>query len=80
MEFLSPLNRAAFVLWAAVVGTGEAPGLLQLLRLAMKRRPHIGARWRATVAGRLAGLHSFAVSRGKTSSRRALQTAKGVVE
>jgi glycosyltransferase involved in cell wall biosynthesis len=48
--------RTAFVLWAFLVGTGEAPGAAQLVRLLLQGDALAVRRWRATLAGRIAGL------------------------
>ena len=67
LEHLTAPERAAFVVWAAVVGTWEYPGLVQVLRLAMRRRADTVQRWRATVIGRWAGLCSFSSVRARRS-------------
>lgn len=59
LEFLPPWRCAAFLIWAAAVGTGEAPGFVQVARLLMHRRPHVMARWRATISGRVAGIRTW---------------------
>jgi len=62
-EHLRGLSRAAFLVWAAMVGTGSAPGLLQIPRLMINRRPHALGLWWATVRGRVAGLNAFRETR-----------------
>jgi hypothetical protein len=48
--------RACFLAWAFLIGTGEAPGPLQCVRRLLQGDRLAIRRWRATVAGRLAGL------------------------
>jgi hypothetical protein len=56
LEALSPLRRAAFVLWCVLVGAGNAPGLAQRVRLAfLTREADPSAVWRATWRGRCDG-------------------------
>ncbi|MBA4072259.1 MAG: glycosyl transferase family A [Gemmatimonas sp.] len=47
--------RASFLAWAFLVGTGEAPGPVQCARRLLQGDSLAIRRWRATVAGRLAG-------------------------
>lgn len=55
VEYLPPLRRYIFLVWSVVVGTRNAPGLVQLPRLAARREPQLWARWRETLRGRVAG-------------------------
>ncbi len=48
--------RAAFLAWALLVGTAEAPGPAQCVRQLLRGDWLVLRRWRATVAGRRAGL------------------------
>ena len=60
LEYLRPWQRAAFVAWAVMIGTGSTPGLAQLVREIMRgKMAHLLARWRATIKGRLEGLRTF---------------------
>lgn len=60
LEYQRPWQRAAFLAWAATVGTGSTPGLAQLLRAVVRgKTAHLPARWRATVKGRIEGLWTF---------------------
>ena len=60
LEYLRPWQRAAFLAWAATVGTSSTPGIAQLLRAVLKgKTARLPARWRATVKGRIAGLRTF---------------------
>ena len=58
-EYLPPLRRAAFLLWATLVGTRFAPGLLQFFRLILlgkgEARQDAPARFRCTWSARWAG-------------------------
>lgn len=58
-EHLRGPARAAFLMWAAIVGTRGAPGLLQVPRLVVLRGPRPIHLWWATLRGRLAGLKTF---------------------
>ncbi|MBI3568267.1 MAG: glycosyltransferase family 2 protein [Gemmatimonadetes bacterium] len=49
------LARLAYLTWALLVGTRGEPGLAQLPRLLLRGDAHAGARWRATLAGRIRG-------------------------
>ena len=62
-EHLRGPRRAAFLLWAMAVGTRASPGVVQWARLRLRLGDrHAGKRWRATVAGRVAG--AMAARRG----------------
>ncbi len=57
VEHLRGIRRVAFVVWAFLIGTRGAPGLVQVPRLMLLlRQRHAGRRWIATVAARSAGL------------------------
>lgn len=55
-EHLSPLRRAAFLAWLALVGTKVAPGLLLAAYLAARRTPDAAGRAWATAQGRAHGV------------------------
>ncbi len=55
LEGRGVMSRALFLGWAFLVGTREGPGLAQLARHVLRGRPNALDRWRAAVAGRLAG-------------------------
>lgn len=55
LEGRGPVWWLWYLAWTLVVGTGESPGLLQVVRRALRGDAHLAARWRATLAGRLAG-------------------------
>jgi GT2 family glycosyltransferase len=48
-------GRALYFAWALLVGTGEAPGLAQVVRRLLQGDTTALRRWRATLAGRRAG-------------------------
>jgi GT2 family glycosyltransferase len=54
-EHLTSLRRLFFMLWALVVGTHAAPGLVNWLRLLVIERRTATARFLATISGRLSG-------------------------
>ena len=56
-EHLAGLRRTAFVAWTVLVGTSDAPGLLQVPRLMFRGRASAMARWGATQRARRAGFH-----------------------
>ncbi len=47
--------QVLFMAWALLVGSWDGPGVLQLLRLALRGHRHAVGAWRAAVRGRLAG-------------------------
>lgn len=55
LEVRHGVARACFLIWAFLVGTGEAPGPVQCARRLLQGDRLAIRRWRATVAGRLAG-------------------------
>lgn len=59
MAHFGPANRAAFTVWALLIGTSEFPGLAQGVRLALRGDRHAGAKLRATLRGRIAGLREW---------------------
>ena len=61
--------RAAFLLWALLVGKRAEPGLLQLPRLLLAGDRDALARWRSTAAGRWRGWTAFRHRGVDTASR-----------
>lgn len=59
MAHFGPANRAVFAAWALLVGTCEFPGAAQWARLALRGDRHAGAKLRATLRGRLAGMREW---------------------
>lgn len=52
LENFTPLQRAAFLTWGALIGTGGDPGLLQFVRLGLRRDRRAFSRLLATRKGR----------------------------
>lgn len=69
-EHLSGPARAAYLAWAALVGTSASPGVLQVPRLVLLRRPHPLRLWRATIHGRIAGLKTYFNTQHRSAPRR----------
>ncbi len=70
LEHQRGFARAAFLLWALLVGTRIEPGLVQLPRLVARGDDHAVARWRSTLEGRLRGWrHWRADPRADAASR-----------
>jgi GT2 family glycosyltransferase len=63
LENLNGASRAAFVLWAFLVGTHHEPGLAQLPRLVLRGDSHALARWRAALDGRRRGWRRWSAQR-----------------
>ncbi|AFZ13616.1 glycosyl transferase family 2 [Crinalium epipsammum PCC 9333] len=59
LEYLSPIQRIIFLIWAVVIGTRECPGLVQVLRFLPSRRFLIVRKWLATINGRWQGIQSW---------------------
>ncbi|MFP4134826.1 MAG: glycosyltransferase family 2 protein [Halothece sp.] len=55
LEFLPPLRRIAFIVWAVLIGTRQAPGFLQWLRLFPQQRSLATQKWFASIKGRYQG-------------------------
>jgi len=60
-------RRGLYFAWALLVGTGEAPGVAQVVRRLLQGDTTALRRWRATLAGRLAG---------RATARRALRNLR----
>ena len=63
---LPPVRRAVYWVWAILVGTRDAPGLAQAVRLALRRQPHLREWLRAAWCGRWNAIRDY--SRGNTPS------------
>ena len=72
LEHQQGFARVAFIAWAWLMGTRTEPGLAQLPRLLLRGNRDAIARWRATLAGRMLGWHSWrnAVARGDQATHR----------
>jgi len=55
LEGRGAAGGALYLAWALLIGTGEAPGLAQVARRMLQGDRDVLHRWRATLAGRLAG-------------------------
>nr|MBA3921666.1 glycosyltransferase family 2 protein [Nostocaceae cyanobacterium] len=66
LEHLSPLQLPVFFLWAVLVGTRDAFGLVQLLRLLPKERTLAWQKWLASIQGRWQGLRTWQLSNSPT--------------
>ncbi|MCU1406323.1 MAG: glycosyl transferase family, partial [Glaciihabitans sp.] len=53
--YLKGFRRHVFLVWAICLGTSGAPGVLQVVRLTMRREANIYRRWLATFRGRFSG-------------------------
>ena len=69
LTHLPPVRRAAFLLWAVLVGTAGDPGLAQVPRLILRRERRIWERTRAALSGRVAAV---ADRRGQRPLRRSI--------
>jgi GT2 family glycosyltransferase len=61
--------RAAFMIWAILVGTHHEPGLAQLPRLVIRGDRHAFARWRAALDGRLRGWRRWRAGGSRPAGR-----------
>lgn len=62
LEYLPPLRRVVFLLWAIFVGTRDSLGLLQWLRLLPTEGKLAGKKWLASMRGRWQGWQTYLVS------------------
>ncbi|AKG23264.1 glycosyltransferase family 2 protein [Calothrix sp. 336/3] len=59
LEYLSPLRQLVFILWAVFIGTRDAFGLLQVLRLYPKQGNIVWRKWLASLQGRWQGWQTY---------------------
>ena len=64
LEYFSPLQRVVFLVWAMLVGTRDALGLVQWLRLFPSQRSLASRKWLASVEGRWQGFCTWGDMRG----------------
>ncbi len=64
LEHFSPVRRGVFLLWAALVGTREARGFLQLLRFLPSEGALAVQKWLASMRGRYQGWLTWRQSKG----------------
>jgi GT2 family glycosyltransferase len=65
LEYLHGAARAAFMLWASLIGTRHEPGVAQLPRLLLRGDSHTFARWRAVLVGRWRGWRHWRAERAR---------------
>jgi cellulose synthase/poly-beta-1,6-N-acetylglucosamine synthase-like glycosyltransferase len=59
LEHFSAIQRLVFVIWAFLIGTREALGIVQLLRLLLSEGEIAKLKWVASVRGRWQGLQTW---------------------
>lgn len=59
LEHFSPLQRFVFLVWAILIGTREAVGFLQLLRLLPTQKTLAGRKFLASLRGRFQGWRTW---------------------
>lgn len=59
LEHLSPLRRAIFIFWATLIGTRQALGLIQWLRLLPQQGSLARRKWQASMRGRWQGWQTW---------------------
>ncbi len=59
LEHLPPVRRAVFILWAILIGTRDALGLMQWLRLLPSEGTLASQKWLASLQGRWQGFDSW---------------------
>ncbi|PAX52284.1 glycosyltransferase family 2 protein [Brunnivagina elsteri] len=72
LEHFSLLQRTIFIIWAFLIGTREALGLLQLFRLLPSESTLAVQKWVASVDGRIKGLQSWLTYRNVTTTKVAI--------
>jgi hypothetical protein len=65
LEFLPPVQRVLFVVWATVIGTRAAPGLVQWLRFLPREGRLSGNKLHAALNGRVAGWRTWTAHGGR---------------
>ncbi|MEL6166833.1 MAG: glycosyltransferase family 2 protein, partial [Cyanobacteria bacterium J06628_3] len=58
LEYFSPLQKLAFLIWSIAVGTREAVGLIQWLRFLPSEGLLAGKKLLASLQGRFSGLRT----------------------
>ena len=71
LEYLSPIRRAIFLVWAVLVGTQESLGFLQWLRFLPSEESLVGQKLLASLKGRWQGWRTWrqCVSQARRSDR-----------
>ncbi|MER3491246.1 MAG: glycosyl transferase family A [Mastigocladus sp. ERB_26_2] len=75
LEYLPPLRLVVFMLWATLVGTRKAFGLLQLLRFLPKEKTLAWQKWLASMQGRTQAWQTWLSRQSLTSSAKAQQAS-----
>jgi GT2 family glycosyltransferase len=70
LEHLPPLQQIAFWLWAVLIGSWQAPGFVQWLRMLLKERPLARSKWLASMQGRWQGWQTWRQSQLNRASLR----------
>lgn len=69
LSLLPPLRRATFLMWSFLIGSRGEPGLMQTVRLRLKRERHVGQRAKAAFQGKVSAVGAFTRQRGALDSR-----------
>jgi cellulose synthase/poly-beta-1,6-N-acetylglucosamine synthase-like glycosyltransferase len=75
LEYLPPLRLVVFMLWATLVGTRTAFGLLQLLRFLPKEKTLAWQKWLASMQGRIQAWQTWLSHHSFTSSAKTQQAS-----
>ncbi|PLZ08713.1 glycosyltransferase family 2 protein [Fischerella thermalis] len=75
LEYLPPLRLVVFMLWATLVGTRKAFGLLQLLRFLPKEKTLAWQKWLASMQGRTQAWQTWLSHHSFTSSAKTQQAS-----
>jgi glycosyltransferase involved in cell wall biosynthesis len=69
LEHLPPIGRAAFLVWAVLIGTQDALGFVQWLRFLPSEGILAGEKWLASLRGRWQGLWAWQAYLGQASTK-----------
>lgn len=75
LEYLPPFRLVVFMLWATLVGTRKAFGLLQLLRFLPKEKTLAWQKWLASMQGRTQAWQTWLSHHSLTSSAKTQQVS-----
>lgn len=75
LEYLPPLRLVVFILWATLIGTRKAFGLLQLLRFLPKEKTLAWQKWLASMQGRIQAWQTWLSHHSFTSSAKTQQAS-----
>lgn len=68
LDYLSPIQRLVFLVWAIAIGTRDMPGCLQVIRLMPRQKSLIFYKWLAAMQGRWQGWQTWQKSKFKLAS------------